>query len=262
MDTNLKNCILYLVRTSEEDLINLNKSLSLVYENVLPNNPGVDIVLFHEESFVECMHRVLTKEGVRIVFQLVNFPSPPRGTPDIFPHPIPEQVAMGNLGFSVGYRHMCHFFSGGLYDQPIMKGYKYYLRLDTDSYVLTPINYNIFEKMESGNYKYGFIPDAVQTDHPAVTEGLWDFAGGTVSGFPKDTMYYSNFEIGEVEFFFKGLYYVFFKRIEANGGIYTKRWGDGPIKWLGVNLFTLPSQRLEVRGFFYQHGHIYNLTKN
>ena len=42
--------------------------------------------------------------------------------------------------------------------------------------------------------------------------------------------------------------------IDENGGIYTKRWGDAPIKFLGINLFILVLLHIQpVYGFTYQH---------
>ncbi len=255
-----KNCIIYLVRTSEKDLEMLNKSLQLVDENVLTSSENVDVILFHEIGFNDYKSQVHQIKNANIIFQNIVFPEPPEGTPDMFPHPNPDQVAMGNLGFSIGYRHMCWFFSGGMYDQSILQDYKYYLRLDTDSFILSPINYDIFKMMSDGGYRYGFIEEAIQKDDPAVIEGLWDFAGGTVSGIDEGLMYYTNFEIGEIEWFRNGLYHMFFKRIEWNGGIYIKRWGDAPIKYLGVTLFMPPQWKIPVKGFTYQHGAVYDLT--
>ena len=256
-----ENCIVYLVRTSEEDLTNLNKSLKLLDENLLKFSACTDVILFHEPSFAGYRQKVHELENGNVIFQQITFPEPPEGTPEIFPHPIPEQVAKGNLGFSIGYRHMCWFFSGGMYEQVIMGNYKYYLRLDTDSYILTPLKYDLFEFMENGKFKYGYIEEAIQIDNPAVVEGLFEYTGATISGLEEGKMYYTNFEVGEVDFFAKGFYHMFFKRICAHGGIYTKRWGDAPIKYIGVNLFMFDKQATPIKGFVYQHGAIYDLTK-
>ena len=50
-------------------------------------------------------------------------------------------------------------------------------------------------------------------------------------------MYYTNWELGKVDWFLTSEYITFYNMIDENGGIYTKRWGDAPIKFLGVNLF-------------------------
>jgi alpha 1,2-mannosyltransferase len=255
-----KNCIIYLVRTSEKDLEDLNKSLELLDKNLLAFTPTVDVILFHESSFDESYkQRVCTLFAGQVYFNQIQFPDPPAGAPEIFPHPIPEQVAMGNLGFSIGYRHMCWFFSGGMYYQEVLKDYKFYLRLDTDSYILTELNYDIFEKMRGK--KYGYIKPAIQQDNPAVVEGLWEFVGDSynVKDIPEGRMYYTNFEIGDLEWFRQKPYMDFFKRIEQSGNIYHKRWGDAPIKFLGVNLFIQQYETLSVEGFTYQHGAVYEL---
>lgn len=251
-----KNCIVYLVRTSEEDLENLNKSLSLVKENVLPNNPNVDILLFHEDSFIFFKSRVL--ELPNTIFVPVNFPTPPADAPEIFPHPLPEQVAMGNLGFTMGYRHMCWFFTGGLWEQDIMKEYKYSMRLDTDSYILSPMP-ALFNQMEAGGYKYAYIEEAIQKDNPLVCVGMWDMCYRDTHNIEEYLMYYTNFEIYENEWFAGGLYYLFFKKIEASGRFYTHRYGDAPLRYLGVNLFMAPQHRLAIKGFIYIHGGTYDL---
>lgn len=271
--TPKKNCIVYLVRTSEKDVEMLNKSLRLLDENLLKYTDAEDVIIFHEPSFEKYKGEITSLNNGRIVYQLVYFPPVPPNTPEIFPHPNPDQIAMGNLGFSIGYRHMCWFFSGGLYKEPIMYSFKYYLRLDTDSYILSPLGYDIFEQMQSVGYKYGYIEDAVQKDDPAVIQGLWNFSERVCTIFrqslivkpvheiPEGQMYYTNFEVGDVEWFQSSAYSSFFKFIETNGGIYTKRWGDAPIKYLGINLFLENKYKLAIRGFIYQHGAVYDLTK-
>lgn len=270
-----KNCVLYLVRTSEADLEMLNKSLMLLDQHLLVHTKAEDVILFHDPSFTkEYRDKVYRPMDGRLIFQEITFPKPPPNTPEIFPHPIPEQVAMGNLGFSIGYRNMCWFFSGGMYKQSILDDYTYYLRLDTDSYILSPLNYDIFEMMEAGDYKYGFISEAVQYDHPAVIEGLWSCAKyieemvvyfspeciiKPVCDIPEGRMYYTNFEVGAIDWFKKSAYDYFFANIEADAGIFHKRWGDAPIKYLGVNMFMEDKHKVAVKGFTYQHGAIYNL---
>lgn len=258
-----KNCILYLVRTSEADLQSLNHSLSLLDENILNQTGMIDVILFHEASFTqEYKNNVRSLKNGNTIFQQVDFTVPDiEGIPEIFPHPSQVQRDLGNAGFSIGYRHMCWFFSGGLYEQPIMNDYKYYLRLDTDSEILTPITYDIFNMMERGEYKYGYIEDGIQQDSPDVVIGLWDFVGSlyNIAHIPEGRIFYTNIEIGHVQWFKNGPYKSLFKQIEANGGVYVKRWGDAPIKYIGVNLFMPTQNMVAIKGFTYKHGATYNL---
>jgi alpha 1,2-mannosyltransferase len=270
-----KNCILYLVRTSEDDLEMLNKSLRLLDTNLLPAlKERTDIILFHESSFGESFRsRVTPVQNGTIVFQNVTFIAPSYSAeiraqiPEFYPHP----TAANHRGFTMGYRHMCDFFSGALYDQPIMQHYEYYLRLDTDSFILSKIRFDLFDWMHTQHVEYAFMESALQQDHPKVIEGLWAETRkwlGTnhvetqvpLETLPEGKMFYTNFEMGKVSSFSKGsAYYRYYEFIKSTGNIYIKRWGDAPIKYLGVNLFLPTASIQPVYGFIYQHGAVFDL---
>jgi len=172
------NCILYLVRSSEDDLNDFNKSLSLLESNLIPYTSDVDLVVFCEESFEGYKSRV--ESNLNIKYQTIEFKLPEYSEeilnkiPEFFPHPTHGNgpVAWGHPGFSMGYRHMCRFFSGEMYKYDIIKNYDYYLRLDTDSFIHTPLNYDIFEWAKVNECYYGFIAPAIQQDNEKVVEGF------------------------------------------------------------------------------------------
>jgi hypothetical protein len=260
------NCILYLVRSSEEDLNDFNKSLSLLETNLIPFAEEVDLVVFCEESFEEYKSKVETQLNIK--YQLIEFDVPdyPKeivdNIPEFFPHPTHGNgpVAWGHPGFSIGYRHMCRFFSGEMYKFDILRQYDYYLRLDTDSFIHTPLNYNIFEWAKNNDCYYGFIAPAVQQDNEKVVEGLWDYVNDAYpNNIPDRLMFYTNFELGKVSWFLTSGYMRFYNELDKTGGFYTKRWGDAPIKFLGINLLMEPKHIIPVHGFTYQHGAIYNV---
>lgn len=258
------NCILYLARSSKEDLNDFNKSLSLLETNLIPFIKEVDLVVFCEESFEEYKSKVETQ--LKIKYQLIEFDVPdyPKeiadNIPEFFPHPTHGNgpVAWGHPGFSMGYRHMCRFFSGEMYNFDILKQYDYYLRLDTDSFIHTPLNYDIFEWAKTNDCYYGFIAPAVQQDNEKVVEGLWDYVREQYpNNIPDRLMFYTNFELGKTSWFLTSEYMNFYNYVDKCGGIYTKRWGDAPIKFLGINLFMDQKNIIPVQGFTYQHGAIY-----
>lgn len=73
-------------------------------------------------------------------------------------------------------------------------------------------------------------------------------------------MFYTNFEMGKVSSFSKGSeYYRFYSFIKSTGNIFIRRWGDAPIKYLGVNLFIRPGAIRPIHGFIYKHGGTYDL---
>ncbi len=270
-----KNCILYLVRTSPDDLMMLNKSLGLVDAHVLPSIKGeTDIILFHEKSFNQPYRdKVRPMKNSNVLFQEIEFTLPvypgeiKKKIPELYPHP-----THNHPGFGIGYRHMCDFFAGSLYEQSLLQNYEYYLRLDTDSFILSKIPYDIFEWMKAHRCEYGFIELALQQDHPKVIEGLWNETrqwlhdNDIKTYIPFDTisegrMFYTNFELGKVSSFSEGSdYYRFYRFIRSTGNIFIKRWGDAPLKFIGVSLFINPKAIRPVHGFRYQHGATYDLS--
>jgi hypothetical protein len=70
-----KNCILYLVRSSQNDIDMLNKSLLLVSLNLIPAiKKKIDIIIFHEKSFdSNYQKKVEQPNECEVIFQEVNF---------------------------------------------------------------------------------------------------------------------------------------------------------------------------------------------
>ena len=262
----MKNCILYLVRSSQDDLNDFNKSISLVEENLIPKTNNVDIIVFCEKSFEQYKSEV--KTNLNIQYQTIEFKIPDYSKeildqiPELYPHPTHGNgpLGWGHPGFTMGYRHMCRFFSGHMYTFDILKNYDYYMRLDTDSFIHTPLNYDIFEWAKECECYYGYIAPAVQTDNPKVIEGLWEYTNKIYpNNIPEGYMFYTNFEIGKVSWFLTSDYMKFYNELDQTGGFYTKRWGDAPIKFLGINLLMESKNIIPVHGFTYQHGAVYSV---
>jgi hypothetical protein len=135
------------------------------------------------------------------------------------------------------------------------------LRLDTDSFIHTPLNYDIFEWAKKTECYYGYISSAVQKDNPKVIEGLWNIVNQLIpeNFIEEGTMFYTNFELGKVSWFLTSEYMRFYNELDKTGGFYTKRWGDAPIKFLGINLLMESKHIIPVHGFTYQHGAIYTV---
>ena len=58
--------------------------------------------------------------------------------------------------FSAGYRHMIRFFTLGLWDIVTSLGYTYVMRLDEESYLWSPIRYNVFRFMAERQLDYAY----------------------------------------------------------------------------------------------------------
>lgn len=263
---NNMNCILYLVRSSDKDVEDFNKSLELLEKNLLKYTTSTDVLVFVEESFEE--YKPLVNSNVNIRYETIQFKVPdyPQEIldqiPEFFPHPTHGNgpIEWGHPGFSMGYRHMCRFFSGEIYKHKSVQEYEYYLRLDTDSFIHTPLEYDIFQWAKGLDVCYGYIAPAVQKDNLKVIEGLWEYVNQLYpNDIPEGLMFYTNFELGKVQWFLTSEYMNFYNSLDETGGFYTKRWGDAPVKFLGVNLFKEENFVLPVKGFTYQHGAVYEV---
>jgi len=71
------NCILYLVRSSDQDVEDFNKSLALLEQNLLPYTNSTDVLVFVEPSFEEYKSKVQTSIELKyetIQFEVPNYP--------------------------------------------------------------------------------------------------------------------------------------------------------------------------------------------
>ena len=248
----MKNAIVYLVRSTEYDLNLLYKSIDLLKNNFIGLNK-IDIIIFHEESLTPFLNIIKTFYS-NIIFQKIIFELPDYyksyNILQNFPHPF-----VPNMYFPIGYRHMCRFFSGEIFKLPIIQNYDNYLRLDTDSFI-NNIDFDLFDFIEKNNIYYGYIEQGVQYDEPGVTKGLWNLAKSIKpdQNIEENKMYYTNFEVCNVKWFNSQDYMSFYKKIDENGGIMTHRWGDAPIRYLGVNMFMNKENIYGFDNIGYQHG--------
>ncbi|MDP6671139.1 MAG: hypothetical protein QGI60_04980, partial [archaeon] len=177
---------------------------------------------------------------------------------------IPEKV--GPAGNPIGYRHMCRFFTGAIYQQPALREYDWYWRFDTDSFLLGKVDYDVFKFMAKNNLQYGY--NRITHDPPSVVAGLGDatkkyiednnITPNFLSKFMQDgewdrAMYYTNFEISKMSFWRSKEVVAFFNYLDRLGGIYTRRWGDAPIHLLIVSIFLPENQTHCFRDVPYRH---------
>lgn len=253
----MNNKIIYLIRNSKKDLMLFEKSIESLKNNFLTNNP-YPVMVFHEDiedSYFEKFD--IDMRPVKIHFKIPSF---------LEASEIPEFISVPGVPFpfTVGYRHMCRFFSGDMYFQEVLKDTDYYLRLDNDSFILEPVKYDIFKFMENRDLIYGY--NCVNVDNPLVVDGLWEIS----EQYSKKTkvmkkpfadikhphIYYTNFEIGKFNWFLQKEYLNYYNFIDKSGGIYHKRWGDAAIKYLGIEMFLEDSKKHCFSDIKYFHGYI------
>tara|TARA_Y100000296_G_C5156750_1_gene249520 strand:- start:580 stop:1404 length:825 start_codon:yes stop_codon:yes gene_type:complete len=270
-----KNCIIYLIRASDKDVDEFIKSIHSLENYFLNNNP-CDILCYHEIDLQPYINKIKKEIKTKLNFFEIEFSLPDFyknfNIPEFFPHPTHGNgpLAWGHPGFGMGYRHMCRFFCGEFYKMPQLDDYKYYMRMDTDSFILGPVNYNVFKYMETNNKNYGYIPTAIQRDNPKVIEDLWNMSlvwyeknSNICIRSPEDIteglMYYTNFEIGNINWFKNSMYKDYYSFLDQSGGIFTKRWGDAPMRFLALSMLMSDEQKYPICNIPYQHGACYNI---
>ncbi|KAI4133003.1 MAG: hypothetical protein LQ338_000471 [Usnochroma carphineum] len=167
-------------------------------------------------------------------------------------------------GDSVSYRHMCRFESGFFFQHPLMKQFEWYWRVEPSIELYCDIGYDTFKYMRDHGKKYSFvlslyeyvetIPtlwDSVKTfmkEHPEhIAEGnsmewLSDDKGETYN----HCHFWSNFEIGNLDWLRSQAYTDYFDRLDKDGGFFYERWGDAPVHSIAAALLL---QKEEIHFF-------------
>ena len=253
----MKNAIVYLVRSTQADVYDFIRCLNSVHDNLAPYINDFDVLCFHETSFAPFMPQITANSLLPIIFhELPEFANLPDYYKEI---DIPTVYHTHDLG----YRYMCRFFSGSIFNLEILRQYRYYLRLDSDSLLSQKIEHNLFREMDESNTYYGHRENAVNIDPHWCSEGIRELTKTFVlsrSDIPTYTpidsiqrgyIYYNNFEICLIDWFRSSPYQDFFKYIDMSGKIMTKRFGDALIRYFGVNYFMEPKRikQFDIAGY-------------
>lgn len=264
-----KAVVVYLARSTQQDAADLSRSLKLLKKNFL-NRFRYPVVVFIEPSFKgEWKNEVLRNSGVDCRFETIEFSVPSF----LNAQAIPEYVF--HPKFTLGYRHMCRFFSGAMYLEPALKDYQWYWRLDTDSFVLGKVKYDVFEFMQKNGCIYGY--NVMSKDEPAVSVGLWELTRRYIKDrsirptylneFIQDgewdrSYYYTNFEISSMDFWRSQPVKDYFDYVDRSGGIYRYRWGDTLIHTMALGMFLDKSKTHRFTDIYYDHQGEFNVPED
>ncbi|KAK3339098.1 alpha-1,2 mannosyltransferase KTR1 [Neurospora tetraspora] len=157
-------------------------------------------------------------------------------------------------GDSVSYRHMCRFESGFFFRQPLMMNYDYYWRVEPSVEFHCDIHYDPFRFMHENKKKYSFVLSLYEYFETIPT--LWDsvtkfiknhpehIAEGNSMAFLSDDggktynkcHFWSNFEIGSLNWLRSKAYTDYFESLDQDGGFFYERWGDAPVHSIAAGL--------------------------
>jgi len=192
---------------------------------------------------------------VTVCQQVVHFDIPPF----INQSTVPKRVCFK----TIGYRHMCRFQAKSLYEQPILDGLQYVWRLDDDSYITSPVGYDVFRLMRDRRIQYGFA--TVVSDYGPCIVGLWPAVDDYMRQravrpkfrWPRGRIFWNNFELSDLDVWRSPEYRDYIDYIDRTGGIYYHRWGDATIKTVAVTLFVPKNRTYHFKDIAYIHGRRY-----
>ncbi|EGV62117.1 hypothetical protein CANTEDRAFT_125662 [Yamadazyma tenuis ATCC 10573] len=171
-------------------------------------------------------------------------------------------------GGSRSYRNMCHFNSGFFFKQKRLLNYDWYFRVEPDVEYLCDFQHDPFKFLRENNKVYGFVTTIHEYENTIPT--LWPTVEKFIEAYPDlihpnnslefitsrevDLNYHvpmvnssseynlchfwSNFEIGSLNFWRSEAYSKFFEFLDQSGGFYYERWGDAPVHSIGLNLLA------------------------
>ncbi|CAO3638820.1 unnamed protein product [Cunninghamella blakesleeana] len=183
---------------------------------------------------------------------------------------------MANIiyGDSISYRHMCRYQSGFFFRHPLLDDFEYYWRVEPDINYYCDIDYDVFQMMKDNDYQYGWTMSL--TEYHETIPTLWKTTQEFMEKYPehivngKDSLkqfltdnnfedyngchFWSNFEIGSLNFLRSQKYMDYFEYLDKAGGFFYERWGDAPVHSLAVGLML----RKDQVHFFNDIGYFHN----
>ncbi|KNC70733.1 hypothetical protein SARC_16736, partial [Sphaeroforma arctica JP610] len=267
--------IAYLTRNTKSDALYqrdsntlLAKSLDLVFENVMPYT-AADVIIFHEGDFSSEDQKKVIKGRPHIKFHTLS--AAEWGPPAFIDE---KELPSWHEGskYGMGYRNMIRFYANRIWPLVSVMGYEYVMRLDEESFIHSPIKYDLAERMTSERLVYGYRQD--QTEYP--TYGAWHYdieptflydhctprnIAGLKTGLHDLHSYYNNFFIARVDFFTSTQVQQFLNYADRTGGYYYSRWGDAIVHTAAVQIFLHTAEVHKFTDFSYEHATL-NKTDN
>ncbi|KIJ54006.1 glycosyltransferase family 15 protein, partial [Sphaerobolus stellatus SS14] len=176
-------------------------------------------------------------------------------------------------------RNLFRFHSGFFFRHELLKDYDYYWRVEPDAEFFCDLDYDPFLYMQDNKKVYGFtvvfpenkatIPTlwnatkefmALHPEHLAKDNALGFLAHGPgpIGESYNNCQFWSNFEIGDLNFYRSKAYMDFFEHLDKAGGFYYERWSDAPVHTIAASLMASKDQIHYFEDIGYQHAKIQN----
>jgi len=262
----MKNCIMYTVKNTPTYFSMLQRSLSLFKNNLNPWIDNPDLIMIPDPGAEQTIENIVRSLGLtnKLIFR--KFPNVIPEYPEEIRNKIESVLNDPTIHGSEkpGYKHMCRYWAGLVFKEDIIQEYDYFLRLDPDSYIMSPVEYNIFEAVKNENKTCAYIKGSKKMDNPKMALGLNaellrfenSYEGKIVESIntiPEGLYFNTNFEICNIKTFVNSDYLKVFDHVDKSGGIYIHRWGDHIIRTAIVTMLFGQSARKEFENIHYMH---------
>lgn len=246
--------ICYLTKNDQKTVNQLKCSLKLLYKN-FNNQFGIPVVIFHEKNFPDkfVINNQFPVEFIEIELK-----------PSISLLPVFED----GLGYPIGYRNMCQFFHSEYYKY--LDEYDWFMRLDTDSFIIDKIDYNLFEYLNTNKKIYGYTAEIPEWPPAVKYLETWfeSFSAKNnlqtpfyksliVDGIYNYRQVYNNFEIVSRRYFDNKMVQYAISEINNSGNIYRWRWGDAPLRTLILSMCYEKCNLHRFSDIGYHHGYFH-----
>ncbi|KAK2806212.1 alpha-1,2-mannosyltransferase ktr1 [Emmonsiellopsis sp. PD_5] len=162
-----------------------------------------------------------------------------------------KQVIYGD---SISYRHMCRYESGFFFRHEIMQQFEFYWRVEPSIEYFCDIAFDPFKFMRDNKKKYSFVLSLYE--YKATVNSIWDSVKKFMEKYPQHIAennnlefvsedggktynlchFWSNFEIGNLNWLRSQQYIDYFNVLDRDGGFFYERWGDAPVHSIAAAL--------------------------
>jgi hypothetical protein len=178
-----------------------------------------------------------------------------------------NEELMGKAKFAMGYLYMIRFYAVTIWPLLDSMGYKYMMRFDDDSLILSCIKHNIFSTLRASNALYGFrqysyecgfrnyfgkFVDCYCDEQGISLEELGLGSNGYCDGLGS-MGYYNNFYVSKVDWWLSPQVGHFVEAFDKSNRIFTFRDNDLIFQTAAVRLFMNATDRYHFTDFSYLH---------
>ncbi|CCK69233.1 mannosyltransferase KTR2 KNAG_0C01200 [Huiozyma naganishii CBS 8797] len=264
---------------SLEDRFNRNYHYDWVFMNDVP----------FTDEFIEATSAMASGNAYHVLIPSSDWDTPEWIDKDLYEKRL-EVMNQTNVlyGGSKSYRNMCRFNSGFFFRQEILSNYDYYFRVEPEVEYFCDFPYDPFKVMREGGKNNGFV--ITLREYEETIPSLWEFVeeyididdgrdihmdsnshkfitdddivGNNKAIYVSNNAYnmchfWTNFEIGDLNFFRSDEYIRFFEFLDSKGGFYYERWGDAPIHSIAASLLLDKDEVVHFDELGYKHDPYY-----